>query len=306
MTLPPRATVLAAALSLFSALASACSSDDGEAASTSSSAGPTTEPGSTSATDPTETTTSADSTGGTGAADTTGGADDSSTGTPPGARVVVGVGYGGMRVRSLDDGNTWQDYVQLGDAGGDDEDLLRGCTWGGGRFVAAGWRIFSSTDGVTWEEHDNPTGQWLGAVAHGNGMFLGVGGGGFCARSPDGVAWESCTDVTDGEDFEHVRSTLFFDGLFFTADEDGDLRSSPDGEVWSLVGNVGGGWIAEQGGEIVYLDQGAPAEFDGFRLRGSIERAPSGSEDFVGVYAAPNGNSVTDAKRFGFCEGFVD
>lgn len=211
-----------------------------------------------------------------------------------------------MRVRSLDDGNTWQDYVQLRDAGGDDEDLLRGCTWGGGRFVAAGWRIFSSTDGVTWEEHDNPTGQWLGAVAHGNGMFLGVGGGGFCARSPDGVAWESCTDVTDGEDFEHVRSTLFFDGLFFTADEDGDVRSSPDGDVWSLVGNVGGGWIAEQGGEIVYLDQGAPAEFDGFRLRGSIERAPSGSEDFVGVYAAPNGNSVTDAKRFGFCEGFVD
>ena len=239
-------------------------------------------------------------------ADSTGDSDGSdSSGGDEGQRVLLAVGYGGIRVRSLDDGQSWQDYTQLVDSGGDGMELLRGAAYGDGRFVAAGWRIFSSPDAVEWEEHDNPTGQWLGAVAYGNGMFLGVGGGGLCARSDDGVTWETCTDVTDDGGFEHVRSTLFLDGLFYTADADGDVRTSPDGDVWMFDSNLGTPWIAIDAGQIVAREQSAPAEFPDLRLRGSIERADAGSDEFVSVYDVPNGNSVFQAYRFAFTEGFV-
>lgn len=210
-----------------------------------------------------------------------------------------------MRVRSVDEGESWQDYAQTVNNGGDDQALLRGCAFGSGRFVAAGWQIFSSEDGVQWEEHDNPTGQWLGAVAYGNDMFLGVGGGGYCARSDDGMTWESCTDVTDDGGFEHVRSTLFLDGLFYTADADGDVRSSPDGDSWTMVSNVGSAWVAVEDGEVVARSESAPAEFADLRLRGSIERADAGSERFVDVFDVPNGNNTFQAYRFAFCEGWV-
>jgi hypothetical protein len=243
----------------------------------------------------------------TASADTTDSTDDTAE-PPPGDPVTIAVGYGGMRVRSLDDGQTWQDYVQLAPSGGDDMELLRGAAFGEGRFVAVGWRILSSPDGAAWTEHDNPTGQWYGAVAHGNDQFLAVGGGGYCARSDDGQAWESCTDATDDGGFTHVRSVLFLDGLFYTADANGVLRSSPDGEQWTVVdAGFGTPWAAIDGGQIVPRDESAPAEFATKRLRGGspIQRAEPGSEDFAPVFDVPDGNSVFQAYRFAFAEGWV-
>jgi hypothetical protein len=221
--------------------------------------------------------------------------------------VLLAVGYGGMRVRSLDDGHSWQDYGQLASNGGDDMHLLRGAAWGGGRFVAAGWRIFSSEDAVEWTEHDNPTGQWLSAVAYGNGMFLGAGGGGYCARSSDGTQWETCTDATDDNGFTHVRSTLFHDGSFWTADANGVLRSSPDGDVWTFEETIGSPWVGVVDGEIVTLAESTPAEFEDMRLRGgtTIARAEAGSEAFVTVFDVPNGNNVFQAYRFAFTGGWI-
>jgi len=235
--------------------------------------------------------------------------DDSSSGEPPmGQPVTIAVGYGGMRVRSLDDGQTWQDYVQLAPDGGDDMDLLRGAAWGADRFVAVGWRVFSSPDGAEWTEHDNPTGQWYGAVAFGNDQFLAVGGGGYCARSGDGMRWEACTDATDGEGFVHVRSTLFLDGLFYTADANGVLRSSPDGDAW-MVEDMGFGtaWAAIEDGMIVPADQSAPAEFATKRLRGgsTIQRAEPGSERWTDVFDVPDDNNVFQAHRFAYAEGWA-
>ena len=230
------------------------------------------------------------------------------TAEPPGDPVTIAVGYGGMRVRSLDDGQTWQDYVQLAPNGGDDMELLRGAAWGEGLFVAVGWRIFSSPDGATWTEHDNPTGQWYGAVAHGNDRFLAVGGGGYCARSDDGQAWEACTDVTDNGGFTHVRSVLFLDGLFYTADANGMLRSSPDGEQWTVVdADFGTPWVAIEGGQVVPREESAPADFATKRLRGGspIQRAEPGSDEFVPVFDVPDGNNVFQANRFAFAEGWV-
>ncbi|MEM9463381.1 MAG: hypothetical protein AAGF11_55075 [Myxococcota bacterium] len=242
--------------------------------------------------------------------DTSGsGSGSSSSGAPPmGEPVTIAVGYGGMRVRSLDDGVTWQDYTQLSPNGEDDMDLLRGAAWGEGRFVAVGWRLFSSSDGADWTEHENPTGQWYGAVAFGNEQFLAVGGGGYCARSDDGQAWEACTDATDGEGFVHVRSVLFLDGLFYTADANGVLRSSLDGDRWTVEdAGFGTPWAAIEAGTIVPAEQTAPAEFATKRLRGGspLQRAEPDSERFVTVFDVPDGNRVFQANRFAFAEGWV-
>jgi hypothetical protein len=231
---------------------------------------------------------------------------EGSTGEPE-QRVLIAVGYGGMRVRSLDDGHTWQDYTQLGDDGGDDMALLRGAAWGQGRFVAAGWRIFSSEDGAQWTEHENPTGQWFGAVAYGNGMFIGVGGGGYCGRSDDGMQWQTCTDATDDDGFTHVRSTLFHDGLFWTADANGVLRSSPDGDAWTFEQNIGSAWVGVVDDAIVVVEETAPAELDDMRLRGggsTILRAEPGSDRFATVFDIPGGNDVFQAYRFAFADGW--
>lgn len=83
------------------------------------------------------------------------------------------------------------------------------------------------------------------------------------------------------------------------------MRSSADGDVWTFDSNVGTAWIAVDAGEIVTRDQSAPAEFPDLRLRGSIERADAGSDMFMSVYDVPNGNSVFQAYRFAFAEGFV-
>ena len=297
-----------------------CGSDDGPADAREATA--TDSDTTSAATEPTASTAAESSTGSAGpttadqTSDTTVGTSggeetgtDSSTGEPPGQPVHVAVGYGGMRVRSLDGGHTWEDYVQLAGNGGDDMNLLRGVAFGEGRFVAAGWRIFSSEDAAQWTEHANPTGQWLGAVAFGNGMFLGVGGGGYCARSDDGMQWETCTDATDDAGFTHVRSTIFHDGLFWTADANGALRSSPDGDVWTFVQTIGSPHIGVVNGEIVVVPESTPAELDEMRLRGSsnaIQRADAGTDAFVTVFDIPNGNNVFHAHRFAFATGRIE
>jgi len=292
------------------------SSGSGDSASTGS------PPDSTSIAGSTGTATSVDGSSGTGEAtsestgaqldtgepETTTDSADSSGEPPMGQPATIAVGYGGMRVRSLDDGLTWQDYVQLGPSGGDDMDLLRGAAWGEGRFVAVGWRLFSSADGAEWTEHDNPTSQWYGAVAYGNDRFLAVGGGGYCARSDDGQTWEACTDATDGDGFVHVRSVLFLDGSFYTADANGVLRSSPDGMRWTVEDMAfGTPWAALEDGAIVPREQTAPAEFMTKRLRGGspIERAEPGSERWTSVFDVPDDNDVFQANRFAFAEGWI-
>jgi hypothetical protein len=282
---------------------SASSSAATEATGSSASLGDTSDGSSASTTEPAASTGEPD----TGAADDTGGS--SSGEPPPGEPVTLAVGYGGMRARSLDDGLTWQDYVQSNPGGGDDMDLLRGAAWGAGRFVAVGWRIWSSVDGAAWEEHDNPTGQWYGAVAFGNDRFVAVGGGGYCARSPDGTEWQACADATDDGGFTHVRSVLFLDGLFYTADANGVLRSSPDGDAWAVEDPAfGSPWAAVEGGAIVPREETAPAEFATKRLRGGspIQRAEPGSERWAAVFDVPDGNSVFQANRFAFAEGWVE
>ena len=138
---------------------------------------------------------------------------------------------------------------------------------------------------------------------------MAVGGGGYCARSPDGQAWEACTDATDDDGFTHVRSVLFHEGLFWTADANGVLRSTPDGGVWTVQDPAfGTPWAAVVDGVIVPVEQTAPADFATKRLRGggnTIERASPGGEDWALAFEIPDGNSVFQAFRFAFAEGWV-
>jgi hypothetical protein len=306
----PRSLALASTLCIAIACGDDSSATD-QGASSSDTGTTSGDPGSTD--DATSTDSGADPTSSDSADPDSSGGDGSSTedtGTPTGDPVIFAVGYGGIRVRSLDDGVTWTDHVQLADDGQDDMNLLRGAAWGNDRFVAVGFRIFSSPDAVEWTEHDNPTGQWYGAVQFGNDMFLAVGGGGYCARSTDAEAWETCTDATDDAGFTHVRSVLFLDDLFYTSDDIGVLRSTSDGDAWTVVEpSLDTAWVGIMNGQLVPLDQNAPADLPNARLRGqggAIWRAEPGSDDFTSVYTVPNGNSVFQAYRFAFAQGYVN
>jgi hypothetical protein len=104
--------------------------------------------------------------------------------------VFVAVGYGGRRLRSVDDGKTWIDDQSLEpDGGGDDQELLRTVAFGDGIFLAAGWQTLTSPDAATWGPVTNPHTNWFGALTYANSTWVAVGGYGMRLTSPDGVTW---------------------------------------------------------------------------------------------------------------------
>lgn len=123
------------------------------------------------------------------------------------------------------------------------------------------------------------------------------------------MSWEACTDATDDDGFTHVRSTVFSKGLFYTADANGVLRSSPDGDAWTVVDDgFGSPYAAVVDGVVVPLPEDAPAELVNARLRGgsTIERADPGSERFTPVYTVPNDNNVFQEFRFAYALGYPE
>lgn len=147
-------------------------------------------------------------------------------GTTP---VFVIVGYQGLRQRSTDLGLTWSPVQTLG-ADGDNEFLLRAVTWGHGLFVAVGWKIETSPDGVTWTERPNAQHQWLGAVQwKGDAqVFSAVGGYGYSAWSADGLTWTASTF----RDAEAARSMAQQGDTLMAATDPGNWWRSTDGKTW--------------------------------------------------------------------------
>jgi hypothetical protein len=150
---------------------------------------------------------------------------------PSGTPTFVAVGYAGRRVRSTNLGLDWTDDQTLG-GGGDDEFLLRAAGFGSGVFVALGYKILSSADGKTWQEHPNPQNQWLGGVQFGNGRFVATGGYGYSAHSSDGLSWVIGGVVPNNE---ASRSLAFGAGKFVSATDPGHWFESSDGLSWSLL-----------------------------------------------------------------------
>jgi len=152
--------------------------------------------------------------------------------------VFVAVGYGGRRVRSLDDGSSWIDDVVLEDGGGDDTDNLRTVgAWSGG-FVALGWRSMTSPDGDTWTDHGTVIGNWIGSVVFAQGNLVAVGGYGLRSTSPDGIHWTSHSIDTVAT---HPGDALVYGGGHFVSANDNGVRTvSPDGVTWTdATGAVG-------------------------------------------------------------------
>ena len=153
---------------------------------------------------------------------------------PTGTPTVVGVGYGGGGMRSLDLGLTWSDLIEDDPNGGDDQNLLRATVYAQGLFVAAGWRIHSSPDGVTWTEHTVNGQQWCGGLDYGNGRFVCAGGCGQSLHSSDGQSWQMGANATPNE-CRHVRSVAFGNGVFVAAGDGGFVTTTTDGDSWTAL-----------------------------------------------------------------------
>jgi len=169
--------------------------------------------------------------------------------------VIVAAGYGGRRLRSIDLGASWSDLVEDDPNGGDDENLLRAVTWAQGLFVAVGWRIHTSPDGVSWTEHTVSGQQWCGGIAFGNGIFVCVGGCGQSMISTNGTDWQMAANATQG--CGHLRSLAFGNGVFVAAGDGGIVTTSTDAMSWSTP-------VVEDVADVVFRDGEFVANGDGF------------------------------------------
>ncbi len=150
-------------------------------------------------------------------------------------QAMVGVGYAGVRIRSLDLGETWPDVQRLAPTGGDDQNLLRCVAWGRGLFITGGWQYFTSPDGVAWTKRANPAGCGLmQGCAYGNGKFVATCGGTSYVSS-DGVAWTRGGAVDTGGH----PNLLFGAGAFAVWGDAHRVFGSKDGAAWSLEAGLG-------------------------------------------------------------------
>lgn len=153
---------------------------------------------------------------------------------------IVAVGYGGMRLVSRDQGETWLDEVHWSSGGGDDYDLLRTIAYGNGLWVSGGWKVTTSEDGVHWNDRGSSRDvieaigcQITDGLAFGNGRFLVACGSGL-ASSIDGLRWTAAGETPDVGGHPYI----LFDTVtskFACSGDDGASFLSDDGTTWERV-----------------------------------------------------------------------
>ncbi len=164
------------------------------------------------------------------------GSDAGLGGHDAGSPVLVLVGYGARRVRSLD-GLTWTDLQQLTPTGGDDENLFRGVTFGGGLFVAVGGSshgfTMTSRDGITWENENRAAGAWIGNVGYLQGQFVAAGGNGLRIRSTDSAkTWKDAAGYQDIHYRDLVVGLNMAVAVGHTYAGVGAICTTSDGTTW--------------------------------------------------------------------------
>ena len=155
---------------------------------------------------------------------------------------IVGVGYGGIRIVSRDGGKTWGDRAYAKTNGGDDEDLLRAVVYGKGLWIATGWKLLTSSDGISWIDHgliaDGPIAACniVEGLAYKDGYFFAActpwNSPGAVFRSSDGLSWTKYANIGDTQG--HLFLT--YRGQKFVAYGD-SLTSyqSDDALVWTIL-----------------------------------------------------------------------
>lgn len=212
-----------------------------------------------------------------------------------GEGTFVAVGYGGRTVRSIDDGLTWVNDQELMGNGGDDEFLLRAVGYGGGTFVAAGWRAMTSSDAKLWEDTGETGLNWIGALTFGAGKWVAVGGYGLRATSTDGIVWEDHAIDTVAS---HGAASLAYGDAggdrFVSTNDDGVRAFATDGTDWQASSGAeaiatrhvafgNGVFVAIGGGDVLASTDGG-AKFDQVAtLDGEVLSMTFGGGKFVAV-----------------------
>jgi hypothetical protein len=240
-----------------------------------------------------------------------GAADAAGDGAPTGyVQAIVGVGYGGIRVMSRDGGRTWSDRASFAADGVDDTNLLRAVVYGKGLWIATGWKLVTSTDGVTWVDHGlitnlpepRPSCNIIEGLAFKDRTFYAACSPGTLFRSDDGLHWTAGGSI--GDTGGHVSLTYRGDRFVAYGDTKTSFASA-DAVAWTpLPGLVqatycDGQWKNQS-------DCGDASWFDGVYLRpewkGKIVRSTDGTK-FDPVYVDSEQNTLYQGRAF--AEGWV-
>lgn len=239
---------------------------------------------------------------------------DAAIDAPPGTPIAVAVGYGQRRAHSFD-GITWQ-LQEVRPDGGDDDDLFRGLTFGGGRFVAVGGSSVGLTavslDGVAWTPGGTAR-AWIGDVAWNGSVLVAAGGNGVRVRSTDGGA----TWIDDaGYQATHYRSVaasgagvVVAVGHSYDAPSVGVITSTADGVTWNERRRAGAtfGTVAFGAGTFVAAGEGGlvATSRDGASWTDRTVGTGAGAVVFTGgefvlsrssgIYRSPDGETWTPA-----------
>ena len=177
--------------------------------------------------------------GTTGSAGTTGAA--GTTGDPAGyVPALVGVGYGGIRIVSRDGGKTWGDRAYETTSGGDDDVLLRAVVYGKGIWVATGWKLWTSTDGVKWTDHgrlkDGPVKSCsiIEGLAYKDGTFYGVCDG-KVFRSTDALTWTMHSTIPNTGSHVYL---IYRGGKFVAYGDTKTSYQSDDALTWTVMSGI--------------------------------------------------------------------
>jgi hypothetical protein len=177
--------------------------------------------------------------GAIGAAGTTGTA--GASGDPAGwVPALIGVGYGGIRIASRDGGKTWGDRAYETTSGGDDDVLLRAVAYGKGIWVATGWKLWTSNDGVHWTDHgrlkDGPVKSCaiIEGLAYKDGTFYGVCDGNVF-RSSDGLTWTKHSTIPNTGSHVYL---IYRGGKFVAYGDTKTSFESPDALTWTVMAGI--------------------------------------------------------------------
>jgi hypothetical protein len=230
------------------------------------------------------------------------------TGDPPGyVPALVGVGYGGIRVVSRDGGKTWGDRSYETTNGGDDDVLLRAVAYGNGLWVATGWKLWTSTDGVKWTDHgklkDGPVKSCaiIEGLAFKDGTFFGVCDGNIF-RSTDGLTWTKVSTIPNTGSHVYLN---YRGGKLVAYGDTMTSYQSDDALTWTVMSGIQQATYCENTWKS-QTDCKDSSWFDGAYLRadwqGKISRSTDG-KSFATVYNDDQRNTLYQSRAI--AAGFV-